>query len=296
MLSGAWAILLQAAAPPPDIGPDELVDYWPVLVRGGWFLLGFLVIAVIGWYVLEPIVSRAIRSRNPDNPTIQEAISRYLRLAVVLFALVVGAGVAGYGQVLADSAIVVAAATLAFGVAAQQIIASIVSGIVLVIDPEFNVGDHIVWEDGEGTVQSITLRVTRIRTPDGELVTLPNTVLTEQAITRRFGRRRYRIVDRVEVSFEDDLEAAMGYLQAATAEVDGVLERPAPQAYIEELGDDGVVIRMIYWVGDPTREDVARVRSAFALAAKTRLEAADVTISPASQHELAGRIEVDEGV
>jgi small-conductance mechanosensitive channel len=44
-----------------------------------------------------------------------------------------------------------------------------------VLDSEFNVGDYIQWENNEGTVEPISLRVTRVETVDGELVTIPNT-------------------------------------------------------------------------------------------------------------------------
>lgn len=292
MVTAAAAVVLQAGEPPP-VGPDELFDYGPVLIRAGWFLVGLLLVLVVGWLIVEPLVSRGIRRRNPDNQTVQEAITRYLRLIAVVIGLLVGAGMAGYGQILADSALVVAAATLAFGVAGQQVIASLVSGLVLVVDPEFNVGDHIVWEDGEGTVRSITLRVTRVRTPDGELVTLPNTVLTEQAIIRRFGREHYRIVDRIGLAFEDDVDEAMDHLHAVAAEIDGILTEPAPAVYVDEFGDDAVELRVIYWVANPTHADVARIRSAYAMATKDRLETAEMTISPASEHELSGRLAVE---
>jgi len=132
--------LLRTATPDAGMGPDELVDLLPDLVRAGWFLVGFLLVLVVGWYVVEPVVSRGIRRRNRNNPTIQEAISRYVRLFVLLVALFVGAGAAGFGQVLQNSALVIAAGTLAIGVAGQTVIGSLVSGLALVADPEFNGG------------------------------------------------------------------------------------------------------------------------------------------------------------
>jgi len=68
------------------------------------------------------------------------------------------------------------------------VIGSLVSGIALVLDPDFNVGDYIEWPNGEGVVQSIALRTTRVETQNGELVTIPNTILTNNEISRPFGR------------------------------------------------------------------------------------------------------------
>lgn len=287
------AVALQAT-PTPGLGPEELVDYLPDLIRVGWFLVGFAVTALVGWFLVEPLVSRAVSRRNRGNPTIEEAISRYVHVVVILVALFVGAGVAGYGRFLADSAIVIAAGTLAIGVAAQSVIGSLVSGMVLVLDPEFNVGNYIEWADGEGTVQSITLRVTRVLSPNGELVTIPNTVLTSQAITRPYGRGRYRVVEHVGIAYEDDVDAAIEHLTAAASEVESVLDAPTPIAYVDEFASDAVVVRVHYWLDKPRRRDLFRVRSEYARTVKRRLDGAGITISPPSKRELLGRIDLDE--
>jgi small-conductance mechanosensitive channel len=288
-------VALQTATPTPPVGPEGLADYWPLLVRGAWFLVGFVAVVLVGWFVVEPLVARYVRRRNSNNPTIQEAVSRYVRLFVLVVAFVVAAGVAGYGDLIGDSALVIAAGTLAIGVAGQTVIGSIVSGLVLVADPEFNVGNYIEWSDGEGTVQSITLRVTRVLTPDGELITVPNTVLTGQAVTRPFGRGRYRVVEHVGVAYEADVSDALSHLTAATEAVDDIVAEPTPKAYVDDFGSDAVVIRVHYWIEDPRRRDIFGVRSAYARAAKRRLDEAGITISPASKRELLGRIEVEEG-
>ncbi|WP_423750782.1 mechanosensitive ion channel family protein [Salinirarus marinus] len=288
------AVALQTATPTPGVGPEQLVDYWPTLVRTGWFFAGFLAVSLVGWFVVAPVVSRTVRRRNRNNPTIQEAVTRYLRVAVLLVAFFAGAGTAGYGQFLGDSALVIAAGTLAIGVAGQTVIGSLVSGLVLVVDPEFNVGNYIEWSDGEGTIQSITLRVTRVVTPNGELVTVPNTTLTGQAITRPYGRGRYRVVERVGIAYEADAEAAVDHLRAAAERLDDVAAEPTPKAYVDEFGSDSVVVRVHYWIANPRQRDVFGIRSAYAQAVKARLEDADITISPASKRDLQGRITVDE--
>ncbi len=293
MAPAASPAVLQTATPAIDVGPEQLVDLWPALVRAGWFLAGFLVVVIVGWYVVEPAVSRAVRRRNRDNPTIQEAISRYVRLLVLVVAVLVAAAVAGYGRFVSDSAIVIAALTLAVGVAGRVVIGSIVSGLVLVADPEFGVGNYVSWADGEGTVRSITLRVTRVETPNGELVTIPNTTLTSQAFVRPFGRGRYRVVHTIELAYEDDVDEALAHLEAAARELEAVLPEPAPTAYVDELGADGVVVRVHYWIEDPRRRDVVRVRSAYVRGAKARLQEAGLTVSPPSQRDLQGRIQVD---
>lgn len=293
MVSGGEPVVLQTVTATPGIGPDQLADYWPFVIRATWFLIGFGVVAALGWYVIEPAIARVIRRRNRNNPTIQEALSRYLKLFILVIGAFVGFGVAGFGQFLVNSAIVVAAATLAIGVAAQTVIGSFVSGLVLVIDPEFNVGNYIVLSDTEGTIESITLRVTRVQTPAGGLVTVPNTKLTSEAITRPYGRGSYRVVEHVGLAYEDDLDTAVDILETAAADLQTVQADPPPRAYVTEFGDDALILRVHYWIDNPRDRNVLRVRSAFARSAKERLTEAGVTISPASKRELQGRIAVD---
>ena len=283
----------RAVAAATETGPEALADYGPVVTRAAWFGLGFAAVVIVGWFVVEPAIARAIRRRNRNNPTIREAISRYVRLFVLVVGFLVGAGVAGYGGLVADSALIIAAVTLAVGIAAQTVIGSLVSGTVLVADPEFNVGAYIEGEGGEGTVRAITLRVTRVHTRDGGLVTVPNTVLTEQAIERPFGRERRRIVDRIDIAYDDDIDEAIRILEATAADLTSVLDTPVPRAYVEQFGGDAVVLRVVYWVDDPRGRNLPGVRSRYARSVKSELEAADIAISPSSKRELAGRIEVE---
>ncbi len=292
MTSFMASVAFQTAMLEPNGGFGEIVDLWSLLVPVGGFLVGFAVVLLLGWYVVEPVIARTIRRRNRNNPTVQEAISRYVRLLVITVAVLFGLGVSGYGQLLGDSALVIAAGTLAIGVAAQTVIGSIVSGLVLVIDPEFNIGNYIEWPDGEGEVKSITLRVTRIQTPGGKLITVPNTTLTSESLSRPYGRGRYRVVEHIGLAYEDDIDEALDHLRDTAAELNGILADPTPQAYVDEFGSDAIIVRVHYWIEDPRHTNIFSIRSAYGRAVKDRLERSGITISPASERELRGRIEI----
>ncbi len=286
---GAW--LLQAT---PEVGTGELLDYLPVLYQLAWFFGTFLAVTVLGWFVVEPLVSRAVLERNRNNPTLRNVITRYVRLLFVLVAILVGMAAAGFGYVIGDSIIVVAAGTLAVGVAGQTVLGSLVSGIVLVLDPEFNVGDYIQWSGGSGRVQSITLRVTRVISPNGELVTIPNTKLTDDVITRPYGRVRYRIVERIGVDYDDDIGEAMEIMERVAEDHEDVANEPTPKVYIEEFAPDWVTCRIHYWIADPAGPETLRIRSAYAQAVKAELEAAGISVSPPSKRDLEGEVAVEE--
>lgn len=277
----------------PGPFPETLPDVPDPVLQGSGFFIGFVVVVLVGWLVVEPAISRIISRRNRNNPTIEEAISRYIRLSILVGALFVGLSLAGFSDLVGNSALVIAAGTLAVGVAGGSVIGSLVSGIALVVDPRFNIGNYIRWEDGEGEVTSITLRVTRVRTLDGGLVTIPNTTLTDKSIVRPFEGGSCRTVERVEIAYDADIGDALSVLTDITGEIDGILNDPAPRVGVEELGDDAVVLRAQYWISDPA-ENTLPVRSTFARAVKNRFEGAGVEISPPSQRELEGRIQIDD--
>ena len=271
----------------------DLETYWPYALRAAKFALGFLVVYALGYLVAVPAVVRVVRRRNRNNPTVREAIERYVTALVVVVALGVAVAAGGYGRLLTSSALVVAAGTLAIGVAGQAVLGAVISGLFLVGDPNFNVGDWIAWSDKEGVVESITLRVTRVRTSNNEVITVPNTELTTNAITRPFGREQFRVTERIGIEYDDDVDAAMDVLRRAVADHGAVLSDPPPRVYLEELGGDAVVLRTDFWIRNPTQRDLLSVRSGVARGVKERFDAAGFGINPPSHHDVRGRVAVD---
>lgn len=90
---------------------------------------------------------------------------------------------AGHGQLIGESALSITAITVALGIAGQQLIGSLLSGLFLAAAADCNVGDWLEWPDSEGTVEVVDLRVTPVLRPDNESVAVPNTEGTATAIT-----------------------------------------------------------------------------------------------------------------
>lgn len=282
------------ASPPLQPDPDlpEGVGEFPEAVL--YPLGSFLAIVLVGRYVVVPALVRIVRARNRQSPTLVQAVDRYARLLVLVVATLVAVGVAGYGYLLSGSAIVVAAATLAIGVAGQEVIGNLVSGLFLVSDPDFNVGDWISWEDDEGVVETIRFRVTRVRTPNNEVVTVPNTTLATTAVRRPYSRNRYRLVVRVAIATDEDVRAATTAIEEELSDVEEVLDDPPPQIAVEELGADGIWLAAAFWIHQPTRGAVVDVRSACVRRVQERFLADDVDFSPPSGQDLSGTVRVEQ--
>ena len=240
---------------------------------------------LLGRLVVLPVAAHVVQARNRNNPTIVTAVETYIRIGLLALGAFAGLVVTGQARHLlaTDSAIIVAAFTFAFGIAGQEVLGSLISGFFLVADPDFNVGDWISWPDGEGTVEAVDFRVTRIRTLDNETIAVPNTELTTNALTRPFGRDRYRITERVFVPYDGDTEHALYELRQVAASQERVLDEPEPVTRIMDLGPDNVQLRAEFWIEDPARGDIAGIRSTFRREVKTRFR----------EEGLSGAIAVD---
>ncbi len=258
-------------------------QYGEWAVRSAVFVGVLAVAYLLGRLLVVPPVARAVRARSPDDPTLVDAVELYLRIAFVVVGLPVAVAAAGFGGV-------VAAPTLALGVAGQDVVGNLVSSVFLVADPEFRVGDFVAWGDASGTVERIGLRVTRVRTPDNEGLTVPNTDLATTTVRRPYARERHRINERLVVGYDADLDATRALLVAAAEETDRVLAEPPPVVHVTGLGGSAVELVARLWL-DPG-DDAAAVRTEFDTRAVERLREAGVTVAPAAATELSGRLSV----
>jgi small-conductance mechanosensitive channel len=280
---------------PPDWVIDLLSAYSQVLSELFWFVVGFGIVYLVSQVFFIPLVIRAVKSRNRNNPTIETATKTYLRVAVIGFATLTGIIAAGYGRVFTESAVIIAAITFALGIAGQQVFGSLISGMFLIADPDFNVGDWIEWSGGQGTIEAVDFRVTRVRTPDNETISVPNTELTNNEIVRPYGRNRYRITEQIYVAYSEDIERALMAVQQIATDQESAREEPAPNTRILELGENAITIQAAFWIEDPMNQEIQTARSDFRRAVKQQFDEENITLAPPSSQLLSGDITVTEG-
>nr|WP_303650322.1 mechanosensitive ion channel family protein [Halalkalicoccus sp. NIPERK01] len=255
------------------------------------FLLTFALVYALGRFAVEPAAGYLMELRNTE-PTLRRGLQQVLAVSVVVASVVAGLWVAGLGHLLDRSAIVVAALTVALGFAAQDVVGNVVSGVFIVTDPKFNIGDWIRWEGGEGTIEDISFRATRVRTFDNEVVTVPNAALTTTAVVNPVLNDRLRIELPLELGHGDDLDAAVSVLVSAAEDHPEVLDMPEPSVRVTGI-DGGVGLSARVWIADPTRAAFARVRSEYAREIAARLREAEIDLSGAAATELDGEVGVE---
>jgi Small-conductance mechanosensitive channel len=118
-------------------------------------------------------------------------------------------------------------AGLAISLAAQNIIRDFLNGVLIIFEDQFAVGDVVKVEGNSGVVETFTLRTTRLRTVDGELVTIPNgSISTVLNFTKKWSRARIE----VGVDYRTDIPRALKIMDSVARD----LARQMPGKVIEE--------------------------------------------------------------
>lgn len=134
------------------------------------------------------------------------------------------------------------------GFALQDILKNFAAGVILLLQQPFKVGDSIEVSNYSGTVQTINIRTTELRTFDGRLVIIPNADLLANTIVNLTRTDKRRIDLRVGVDYHSNLQQVHEALFTALQAVPGFLSEPAPVIVSETLGDSAVDLQVYFWI------------------------------------------------
>ncbi len=175
---------------------------------------------------------------------------------------------------------------VAVGFAAKDTVANLFSGVFIMADAPYKIGDYVVLGSGErGMVTDIGMRSTRILTRDDIEVIVPNAVIAGAKIMNETGgpheMRRVRCT--VDLAYGCDVDHAREVLQQAAAATPYLSDDPAPRVRFREFGPSGIRFQVMGWVEEP----VLRGRAVDALntAVYKGLLAAGIEI-PYSKHDV----------
>jgi len=143
---------------------------------------------------------------------------------------------------------VVGAAGLAIGLALKDSLANIASGVMLIMLRPFRTGDFVEIAGMEGTVDSVRIFQTHLRTIDNRAIILPNSQITADAIINYNAHGERRIDLGVGIGYEDNLALARESLLAIAAANPAVKDVPAPEVLVLKLGESSVELQLRCWV------------------------------------------------
>jgi small conductance mechanosensitive channel len=215
-------------------------------------LVAALVVLLVAWWVagVTFVVARRVLARTSTTGHVDLLVARVIRAAVLGVGVVIALGVFGVnpGALIASLGLV----GLTLGLALRDVLANYVSGVMLLMQGPFKVGDSIVIDGLEGTVDDITARSTTLRASDGKIIHVPNMTVFGAIVTNVSTNPVRRFEVSLVVPADSDLASARGVVLAALTEVAGVLDDPAADAQISMTGAAWARIVAHGWVD--TRE------------------------------------------
>lgn len=242
----------------------------------GLDVLGAITILVVGLifagWAQQATLSALSRIKRLDT-TLRVFFASIVRYFIVI--IVVLAVLNRFGVQTASLIAVLGAAGLAIGLAMQGTLSNVAAGVMLLIFRPFNVGHYIEAGGQAGTVHELGLFITELNTPDNVRISVPNADIWGSAIKNYSFNPTRRMDLIVGISYEDDINTAIGAIDAVIGG-DGRIHRdPAPMVAVNELADSSVNLVVRFWcnAGDywPLKFDLTK-------AIKERLDADGISI------------------
>ncbi|MBK3756406.1 mechanosensitive ion channel [Pseudomonas stutzeri] len=261
-----------------DLSIDYLVDlseaWLPVVLQYGAQVTLALLTFLFGWWLINTLTAKvsALLQRRKVDPTLHGFIGS---LAGIILKLLLLVSVASMIGVETTSFIaVIGAAGLAIGLALQGSLANFAGGVLILLFRPIRVGEWIEAQGVAGTVDSIQIFHTVLKSADNKTIVVPNGALSNGHITNYSREPRRRADINVGIDYGADIKLARQIL-LEIAQDERVLRDPEPVVFVTGLGDSSVNLSLRVWVATG---DFWPVTFGFTELVKERFDAAGIGI------------------
>ena len=250
------------------------------------------IVLIASAYALTDFLGGVVRELAAESASVsehqEEMLRRTIQLTVYTLVVLVTIGLFtdNVGSLLVGAGFL----GIVVGMAARQTLGAALAGFVLMFSRPFEVGDWVTIGEYDGTVTEISIINTRMRSFDGEVVTIPNDEVRSTAVIDRSQRNRLRIEIDIGVDYDTDVDHARAIITETIGDVDEIARMPAPNVVTKRFADSAVVLGVRYWITDPSMRKRWRTQTAAMSAIKSRFEEEGITI-PFPQQTLSARKE-----
>jgi small conductance mechanosensitive channel len=245
-------------------------------ITGLMVAIGFGV-AVAGFVVNKisnVLVDRAVKRRKGDQHASKTA-KKLTAYVIYPLTFVVILGVFGFPLSSIGAAVGLIGLGLSF--ALKDMISNFISGLFIMINRPFKIGDQIEVGGEAGTVRDIKIRATEIKTYDGRQVIVPNSTLYNGTVINNtaYDNRRFEVI--VGIGYDDDIEKAKELAIETLEEAETVEADPEPQVLVNELGGSSVNLKLRGWTR-PSKANMVKSASEVTQIVKEKYDEAGIDI------------------
>jgi small-conductance mechanosensitive channel len=209
-----------------------------------------LLIRIVDTSIMYAMERHARRTASKLNEAIFPLIKRVINTIVALIALIIVLD--HFGQDVSSLVVSLGIGSLAIALAAQDTLANMIAGFVIMMDRPFRVGDRIQLPSGEvGDVYEIGIRSTKILDFDNNLIVSPNADLIKgRVVNYSYPEQVIRVVVEVGVAYGTELDRAKLMMTSLAKQHPDVLKDPMPEVYVVALADSSVNLRLVAHTDD----------------------------------------------
>ena len=215
-------------------------------------ILTGIVVFIIGYFLtrwFQGWLDGSVMARGKVDTGVRNSIRLGVGYAGVALAGLIGISAAGID--LSNLALVAGALSLGIGFGLQNVVSNFVSGLILLAERPFKVGDWIIAGDTSGTVKKISVRATEIETFQRQSVILPNSNLINNAVGNWTHRNKLGRVDiKVGVAYGSDVKRVHAILSDIARAHPMVLKNPEPFVLFANFGLAALEFEIRVFVAD----------------------------------------------
>lgn len=187
--------------------------------------LGRIAVVAVVYFAIAYLIIKVVFARLKNSPFLakygKNGSMIAFRLISIAIYLIAAVGVLSYIGVNTTGILTLASAfTVAIGLALQDVMRNLISGLFMLAERPFSVGDRVMVRNRIGTVQGIDIRTTMLRTDDGALLMVPNQLMFTE-ILQNNSRFNMRLI-RYNVKSERPLEQLMQTFSTIAEDIESV--------------------------------------------------------------------------
>lgn len=216
-----------------------------------------LLLLYVSYRAVGVLLHRFLRRSKRVSPGLESLISKTYRiLAIILIGVMVLAQFdVNVTALLAGLSI----AGVAIGFAAKDTVENFISGITILLDKPFAIGDVIEVDGTYGTVEDLTLRSTRVRTLNRQVMVLPNLQMVNQKVINFSMLGVVRVDVDFGIAYKEYPEEARNVVLPLTENDDRLHSDFPPAVVVTGMNDSSVGMQLRLFLGDAGRENEVRV-------------------------------------
>lgn len=217
-------------------------------------LIFLALIALIISRALTEGIKRQLLVRFKFDRGTREAIASVINYVLVSIGFLIVLQSTGID--LSSLTVIAGALGIGFGFGLQNLASNFISGITLLFEKPIKVGDFIEVDKLLGTVESISIRSTLVRTIDGVFVIVPNNRFVENNIINwSYQDNKCCLHIPVGVAYGTDTVLVTEALLAAARQESRVLSYPSPKVWFKGFGDSSINFELLVWIDNPPETD-----------------------------------------